>query len=196
MPRRATGHWTFLDLLEEQEYEEGPGVGVGMDRRFESAEMSGFELVYNTHQIHLAAFAKKGAAKGAKHAVNLARGLTFAEAAPGEVVDFFRSRRLQEFRVAPQNLHVANDGSQTDSPNVQGWRVGISGKGGFLAETPEVVRVSGTPYGSAEHRYGEFDPERSSPQHQERRRHAEGGKWRGAVAHEREVQRHFGSGCS
>jgi len=58
---------TFLDLLEEQEHEEGPGVGVGMDRRFESADMTGFELVYNTHQIHLAAFAKKRAAKGAKH---------------------------------------------------------------------------------------------------------------------------------
>jgi len=44
--------------------------------------------------------------------VNLARGLTFAEAAPGEVVDFLRSRRLQEFRVAPQNLHIANDGTR------------------------------------------------------------------------------------
>jgi hypothetical protein len=38
-----------------------------MDRRFESPEMNGFELVYNTHQIHLAAFRKKKrVAKGVK----------------------------------------------------------------------------------------------------------------------------------
>lgn len=40
------------------------------------------------------------------------RGSTFAEAAPGEVSDFLRSRRMQEFRVAPQNLHISNDGSR------------------------------------------------------------------------------------
>ncbi len=56
----------FLDLLEEQQYHEAPGAGVGTDRRFDSEGVTGFELVYNTHQIHLAAFRKKEGAKGAK----------------------------------------------------------------------------------------------------------------------------------
>ncbi len=43
--------------------------------------------------------------------MNLRHGQTFAEAAPEEVVDFLRDRRLQEFQVDPQNLHVVNDGT-------------------------------------------------------------------------------------
>jgi len=46
----------LLDNVEQQQFEEQPGVGVGLDRRFESRELHGFELVYNKNLIHLAAF--------------------------------------------------------------------------------------------------------------------------------------------
>lgn len=45
-----------FDSLEHQEFEERPGVGVGTDRRFESNDLSGFELMLNSQLVHLAAF--------------------------------------------------------------------------------------------------------------------------------------------
>lgn len=46
-----------LDTIEQQQFEEQNGVGVGLDRRFDSADVNGFELVYSNQLIHLAAFA-------------------------------------------------------------------------------------------------------------------------------------------
>jgi ARG and Rhodanese-Phosphatase-superfamily-associated Protein domain len=45
----------MLDGFEKVAREEHPSVAVGVDRRFESGEMTGFELVYGGHLIHLAA---------------------------------------------------------------------------------------------------------------------------------------------
>jgi hypothetical protein len=58
----AEGRFRTLDLLDSIEklnFDEQPGVGVGLDRRFESKEVHGFELEYNKHLIHLAAFVIK-----------------------------------------------------------------------------------------------------------------------------------------
>ncbi len=44
-----------LDAFEQMSREEHASVGVGVDRRFESAEMTGFELVFDVHLIHLGA---------------------------------------------------------------------------------------------------------------------------------------------
>jgi hypothetical protein len=46
----------LIDTVQKQQFDERPGVGVGLDRRFESPELNGFELEYNKHRIHLAAF--------------------------------------------------------------------------------------------------------------------------------------------
>ena len=46
----------LLDTIEREQFEEQPGVGVRQDRRFESRELNGFQLVFNHHTIHLAAF--------------------------------------------------------------------------------------------------------------------------------------------
>jgi hypothetical protein len=46
-----------LDTIEQQQFQEQYGVGVGLDRRFDSATVNGFELVYSNQLIHLAAFA-------------------------------------------------------------------------------------------------------------------------------------------
>ncbi len=43
----------FFDTIDEQKFEEYPGVGVGVERRFSSSEMTGFELVYQGHLIHM-----------------------------------------------------------------------------------------------------------------------------------------------
>jgi hypothetical protein len=50
----------LLDTVEELQREERPAVGVGLDRRFESPAVTGFELVYDRHLVHLAAFTAKG----------------------------------------------------------------------------------------------------------------------------------------
>jgi len=46
----------LLDLIDSLQFDERPGVGVGLDRRFESRDLNGFELEYNKRLIHLAAF--------------------------------------------------------------------------------------------------------------------------------------------
>ncbi len=48
-----------LDAFARCESSEPPGVGVGVDRRFESEGMAGFELIYEHSLIHLAAFRSK-----------------------------------------------------------------------------------------------------------------------------------------
>ena len=50
----------LLDMIEQQHFDEQHGVGVGTDRRFESPDATGFELVYDAHLIHLAAFRQAG----------------------------------------------------------------------------------------------------------------------------------------
>ncbi len=45
-----------FDSLEHREFQERPGVGVGTDMRFESKELSGFELVLDGQLVHFAAF--------------------------------------------------------------------------------------------------------------------------------------------
>jgi len=44
----------FLDKTETLTYEEHPGVGVGIERRFNSEDMTGLELNYENNQIHFA----------------------------------------------------------------------------------------------------------------------------------------------
>ena len=46
----------LLDTVEQQEFEEQQGAGTGTDRRFESPDCSGFELMHNMHLIHMAVF--------------------------------------------------------------------------------------------------------------------------------------------
>ena len=54
-----------FDRLEREEFDERPGVGVGIDRRFESKELSGFELMLDGQLVHLAAFGgQKSSRKG------------------------------------------------------------------------------------------------------------------------------------
>jgi hypothetical protein len=58
----AEGKYRVLDLLdsiEQLHFDEQPGVGVGLDRRFETPGVQGFELEYNKHSIHLAVFAAR-----------------------------------------------------------------------------------------------------------------------------------------
>jgi hypothetical protein len=50
----------FLDAVEQQHFDEQNGVGVGLDRRFKSLDSMGFQLVYHSHLIHLAAFSRSG----------------------------------------------------------------------------------------------------------------------------------------
>jgi hypothetical protein len=62
-PAEAEARYRRLELLdhfESEEFEEKPGVGVGTDRRFESAAVTGFELVYDGHIVHIAGFNKPG----------------------------------------------------------------------------------------------------------------------------------------
>lgn len=46
---------TFLDQFENLNFDEHPGVGVGIEKRFRSENLTGFELVYNSNMIHLTA---------------------------------------------------------------------------------------------------------------------------------------------
>jgi oligoribonuclease (3'-5' exoribonuclease) len=46
---------TFLDQFENLAFNEHAGVGVGMEKRFRSEDLTGFELVYNSNMIHLTA---------------------------------------------------------------------------------------------------------------------------------------------
>ncbi len=46
---------TFLDKLEEIHFETYKGVGVGNEKRFETKDMTGFELNYENKMIHLTA---------------------------------------------------------------------------------------------------------------------------------------------
>ncbi len=50
----------LLDAVEQQHFDEQNGVGVGLDRRFKSPDSMGFQLVYHSHLIHLAAFSRSG----------------------------------------------------------------------------------------------------------------------------------------
>ena len=66
LPKKSKGKLTepearyrtleLLDSIETQQFEDHKGVGVGVDRRFESPNFNGFELVYGSHMIHLAVF--------------------------------------------------------------------------------------------------------------------------------------------
>lgn len=58
-----------FDTLEHEEFRERPGVGVGVDRRFESKGMSGFELMLDGQVVHLAVFGgQKTTGKDARRA--------------------------------------------------------------------------------------------------------------------------------
>jgi len=46
---------TFLDKFEDIQFETHKGVAAGNEKRFESGELTGFELEYDNHLIHLAA---------------------------------------------------------------------------------------------------------------------------------------------
>ena len=46
---------TFLDQFENLAFNEHAGVGVGMEKRFRSEDLTGFELVYSSNMIHLTA---------------------------------------------------------------------------------------------------------------------------------------------
>lgn len=46
---------SFLDSFETLQFEEHPGVGVGIEKRFESKSLIGSELSYNDNIIHLTA---------------------------------------------------------------------------------------------------------------------------------------------
>lgn len=46
---------TFFDALKEREYREFDGPGVGIEKRFESDNLTGVELNYRNHLIHLTA---------------------------------------------------------------------------------------------------------------------------------------------
>ena len=42
----------LLDTTEKLQYSENPGVGVGVERRFETDDFTGFNLIYNNKTIH------------------------------------------------------------------------------------------------------------------------------------------------
>lgn len=44
---------SFLDKFDDLEFETYRGVGVGEEKRFDTNELTGFELVYENHSIHL-----------------------------------------------------------------------------------------------------------------------------------------------
>ncbi len=58
----------FLDSVDLLPRDEQPSIGVGMDRRFENHDVTGFELVFESHLIHLAALRKPEARQGARPA--------------------------------------------------------------------------------------------------------------------------------
>ncbi len=60
VPAEPEARYRTLDLLDQfgaAQFTEKPGVGIGIDRRAEAAKVAGFELTYEGHTIHLAAFA-------------------------------------------------------------------------------------------------------------------------------------------
>lgn len=46
----------FLDNKDKMEFQEYPGVSAGIEKRYETNEISGFELVHENHLIHFTAF--------------------------------------------------------------------------------------------------------------------------------------------
>ncbi len=74
-PRKTLGQaeaeYRTLDLLDSFDLlprDEQPSIGVGMDRRFENHDVTGFELVFESHLIHLAALRKPETRQGARPA--------------------------------------------------------------------------------------------------------------------------------
>ena len=45
----------FIDQFEKLDFDEYPGVGIGTEKRFNTNGLTGFELSYNSHLIHLTA---------------------------------------------------------------------------------------------------------------------------------------------
>jgi hypothetical protein len=54
----------LLSLLEEIPTEIHPGVALGTERRFGNEEITGFDLLYNDHRIHLTAMNLKQGDRG------------------------------------------------------------------------------------------------------------------------------------
>lgn len=50
----------LLDAVEQQNFADQESAGVGLDRRFDAPDVTGFQLVYPPHLIHLAAFKRAG----------------------------------------------------------------------------------------------------------------------------------------
>ena len=44
----------FLDKFDSIKFDRHPGVSAGEELRYETDELTGFELIYNTYLVHLA----------------------------------------------------------------------------------------------------------------------------------------------